>query len=131
VAAVTALFEYAVLQAVPRAERGECINVGVVLYSHDLDFLDGLTHVDEAKLRSLDPASDVDAVREALDAVCRACRGEGPAGQTSLRVRFGWLTAPRSTVVRTGPIHLGKTDDPAAELRRLYAALVLSPRLEA
>jgi hypothetical protein len=121
---MTALFEYAVLQAVPRAERGESINVGVVLYSQDLAFLDGLTHVDEAKLRTLDPSIDVDAVREALDAVCRACRGEGPAGQTPLRIRFGWLTAPRSTVVRTGPIHLGKSDDPAAELVRLHRALV-------
>lgn len=122
---MTALFEYAVLQAVPRAERGESINVGVVLYSQESDFLDGLTHVDEAKLRALDATIDVAAVREALDAVCRACRGEGPAGQTPLRVRFGWLTAPRSTVVRTGPIHLGKTDDPAAELQRLHTTLVL------
>jgi hypothetical protein len=97
----------------------------LMLYSQDLDFLDGLTHVDEAKLRALDPDIDVDAVREALDAVCRACRGEGPAGQTPLRIRFGWLTAPRSTVVRTGPIHLGKSDDPDAELQRLHAALVL------
>jgi hypothetical protein len=122
---VSSLFEYAVLQAVPSAQRGESINVGVVLYSQDLDFLDGLMHVEDSKLRALDPTIDVEAVREALDAVCRACRGEGPAGQTPLRIRFGWLTAPRSTVVRTGPIHLGKTDDPAAELRRLHAQLVL------
>ena len=122
---MSALFEYAVLQAVPRVERGECVNVGVVLYSQDLDFLDALTTVDEARLRALDARADVDGVREALDAVCRACRGEGPAGQTPLRQRFGWLTAPRSTVVRTGPIHLGKTDDAAAELARLHDLLVL------
>lgn len=122
---MSALFEYAVLQAVPRVQRGESINVGVVLYSQDRDFLDGLLHVDEARLRALDPAIDVEAVRETLDAVCRACRGEGPAGATPKRQRFGWLTAPRSTVVRTGPIHTGKTDDPAAELARLHAALVL------
>jgi hypothetical protein len=122
---VSALFEYAVLQAVPRIERGECVNVGVVLYSQELEFLDGRVTVDEARLRALDPAVDVEAVREALDAVCRACRGEGPAGATPLRQRFGWLTAPRSTVVRPGPIHTGKTDDPAAELERLHTALVL------
>ena len=122
---MSALFEYAVLQAVPRVERGECVNVGVVLYSQDLGFLDGLVTVDEARLRALDPAVDVEAVRDALEAVCRACRGEGPAGETPLRQRFGWLTAPRSTVVRPGPIHTGKTDDPAAELVRLHAALVL------
>jgi hypothetical protein len=121
---MSALFEYAVLQAVPRAERGESINVGVVLYSQDLEFLDALTSVDEARLRALDVTVDLDAVTEALDAVCRACRGEGPAGETPLRQRFGWLTAPRSTVVRAGPIHLGKTDDPAAELRRLHEQLV-------
>ncbi|MCW2500352.1 MAG: hypothetical protein JWN87_2028 [Frankiales bacterium] len=122
---MSALFEYAVLQAVPRVERGECVNVGVVLYSQDRDFLDALVHVDETRLRSLDATVDVAAVQESLDAVCRACAGEGPAGQTPLRQRFGWLTAPRSTVVRTGPIHTGKTDDPAAELSRLQQLLVL------
>ena len=76
------IFEYAVLQAVPRAERGECVNVGVVLYSQDLDFLDALTHVDADRLRALDADVDLDAVTAALDAVCRACRGEGPAGGT-------------------------------------------------
>lgn len=122
---MTALFEYAVLQAVPRIERGECVNVGVVLYSQDLEFLDARCSVDPVRLRALDPRADVDAIREALAAVGRACRGEGPAGETPLRQRFGWLTAPRSTVVRPGPIHLGKTADPAAELDRLHAALVL------
>jgi hypothetical protein len=122
---MSALFEYAVLQAVPRVQRGERINVGVVLYSQDLDFLDGVVHVDESRLRALDPDIDVSAVEEALDAICRACRGEGPAGATPPRQRFGWITAPRSTVVRAGPIHTGKTDDPAAELLHLHQTLVL------
>ncbi|MGZ6791980.1 MAG: DUF3037 domain-containing protein [Mycobacteriales bacterium] len=122
---MSALFEYALLQAVPRVQRGECINVGVVLYSQDLEFLDGLFHLDEARLRALDPDVDVEAVREAVDAVCRACRGEGPAGRTPLRQRFGWVTAPRSTVVRCGPIHTGKTQDAAADLQRLHRDLVL------
>jgi hypothetical protein len=121
---VSALFQYAVLQAVPRVERGECVNVGVVLYSQELDFLDALTELDEAKLRALHDGVDLEAVAGALEAICRACRGEGPAGQEPLRVRFGWLTAPRSTIVRAGPIHLGKADDPAAELRRLHEVLV-------
>ncbi|MCU1594347.1 MAG: hypothetical protein JWO12_1739 [Frankiales bacterium] len=122
---MSSLFEYALLQAVPRVQRGESINVGIVLYSQDLDFLDARVHVDAARLRCLDQDIDVEAVREMLDAVCRACRGEGPAGATPLRQRFGWLTAPRSTVVRTGPIHTGKTDDPAADLLRLHTDLVL------
>ena len=122
---MSTLFEYAVLVAVPRAQRGESINVGVVLYAKELDFLDSAYHVDEARLRALDPAVDVDAVRSALEAFCRASRGEGPAGATPLRQRFGWLTAPRSTVVRVGPIHTGLTDDPAADLQRLLSDLVL------
>jgi hypothetical protein len=122
---MSALFEYAVLQAVPRVERGECVNVGVVLYSQEREFLDALTHVDESRLRALDADVDLASIEAALDAVSRACRGEGPAGETPLRQRFGWLTAPRSTVVRSGPIHLGKTDDPAAELSRLHQKLVL------
>lgn len=119
------LFDYAVLQAVPRVERGEVVNVGVVLYCQDLAFLDALVHVDEDRLRCLDGAVDLEAVRQSLDAVCRACRGEGPAGAEPLRVRFGWLTAPRSTIVRAGPIHSGTTTDPAVELQRLRASLVL------
>lgn len=122
---MTALFEYAVLVAVPRAQRGESINVGVVLYCKDLEFLDSASHIDQSRLTSLDPAVDVEAVRETLDAFCRASRGEGPAGATPLRQRFGWLTAPRSTVVRAGPIHTGLTEDPAAELARLFRDLVL------
>lgn len=122
---MSALFEYAVLQAVPQVQRGESINVGVVLYSQELDFLDARVHLDEARLRSLDKDIDVEAVRDMLDAVCRACQGEGPAGTTPRRQRFGWLTAPRSTVVRTGPIHTGKTTDPAADLERLHTTLVL------
>ena len=122
---MSALFEYAVIQAVPRVQRGECINVGVVLYSQDLGFLDGLVHVDADRLRALDADIDVIAVQQSLEAMTRACRGEGPAGSTPQRQRFGWLTAPRSTVVRTGPIHTGMTGDPAAELQRLHEALVL------
>lgn len=122
---MSALFEYAVLQAVPRVHRGEVVNVGVVLYCQDLAFLDALSHLDPDRLRCLDSDVDLDAVAGALDAVCRAARGEGPAGQEKLRVRFGWLTAPRSTIVRCGPIHTGKTTDPAAELQRLHRSLVL------
>ena len=117
-------FDYAVLQAVPRAERGECVNVGVVLFCKDRDFLAADVHVDEDRLRALDPAVDVDAVREALAALQRTCAGEGPAGATSLGQRFRWLVAPRSTVLRAGQAHSGLTEDPAAELERLLGALV-------
>lgn len=118
------LFEYAVLRAVPRVERGEFVNVGVVLYSQELDFLAAQVRLDERRLLAVDPAADVPAVRAALDAVRRTCEGTGPAGRTPLGQRFGWLTAPRSTVLQAGPVHTGMTDDPRAELDRLLDKLV-------
>jgi hypothetical protein len=125
VAAVTrALFEYALLRAVPRIERGECVNVGVVLYCQSLGFLSTEVHVDDGRLRALDRDVDVDGVREAALALRLTCEGEGPAGSTSLGQRFRWLTAPRSTVVQAGPVHTGLTADPAADLQRLLEALV-------
>ena len=118
------VFEYALVQAVPRAERGECLNVGVVLYCQARDFLAVQVHVDGQRLRVLDAAVDVEGVEQAATALQRTCAGDGPAGQTSLGQRFRWLTAPRSTVVRAGQVHSGLTDDPDAELRRLVDVLV-------
>jgi Protein of unknown function (DUF3037) len=117
-------FEYAVLRAVPQVQRGECVNVGVVLYCQERDFLEALTFVDEWRLRALDADLDLGALEDALTAVCRTCAGEGPAASTSLGQRFRWLTAPRSTVLQAGAVHAGLTDDPAAELVRLVDALV-------
>ncbi len=121
-------FEYAVLQAVPRVDRGECVNVGVVVYCQGADFLDAAVHVDEDRLRMLDRAVDLEAVRAALDAVRAVCSAQASAGAAAAgppRARFGWLTAPRSTVVRAGPVHSGMTRDPAASLARLLDRLVL------
>lgn len=120
-------FEYAVLRAVPRVDRGECVNVGVVLYCQAADFLRVLLDVDEPRLRSLDPSVDVDAVRSALAGIEAVCAGDpvaGPAAAGSRRERFGWLTAPRSTVVQAGPVHSGVTLDPDAQLHRLLDRLV-------
>lgn len=119
-----AAFEYALLRAVPRVERGECVNVGVVLYCQARDFLGTAVHVDDGRLQALDREIDVSAVREAVEAVRRACQGDGPAGETSLGQRFRWLTAPRSTVVQAGPVHTGLTDHPEADLSRLLDRLV-------
>lgn len=118
------VFEYALVQAVPRAERGECLNVGVVLYCQARDFLAVRVHVDGGRLRVLDPAVDVEGVEQAATALQRTCEGQGPAGGTSLGQRFRWLTAPRSTVLRSGQVHSGLTADPAAELERLVDVLV-------
>ncbi|WIM95267.1 DUF3037 domain-containing protein [Actinoplanes oblitus] len=117
-------YEYALVQAMPRIERGELINVGVLLYCQRHDFLAARTHLDEARLLALDPAADVPAVRAALDSWTATCRGGGAAAGMKLGERFRWLVAPRSTVLRAGPVHMGLAADPAAELERLVELLV-------
>ncbi|MFF1358562.1 DUF3037 domain-containing protein [Streptomyces sp. NPDC058297] len=121
------VFEYALLRVVPRVERGEQINAGVVVYCRAKSFVRALTHLDEAKLRALDPDVDVTGVRAALAAVESHCRGGGDAGQAAeddAGRRFRWLVAPRSTVVQPGPVHTGLTEDPEAEVNRLLDLLV-------
>jgi hypothetical protein len=120
-------FEYAVLRVVPRVERGESINAGVVLYCQARSFLAARTHLDTVRLRALDPDADVTGVHAALRAAECLCRGGSEAGQAAEENpgrRFRWLAAPRSTVVQPGPVHTGLTADPDAELDRLVTLLV-------
>jgi hypothetical protein len=122
------VFEYSVLRAVPRVERGEFVNVGVILYCPDLDFLCARTFVDAARVRALDPGVDVELLEAALRHLGSSCDGSadaGPVSGTTRGQRFRWLTAPRSTVIQTSPTHTGFTVDPEAEVNRLLAALVL------
>ena len=124
------LFEYALIRVVPRVERGECVNVGVVLWCRRAGFLGARCVVDRERLTALDPYLDIDAVAAQLAAVCQVCEGgaaAGPVAALSGGERFRWLTAPRSTVVQTSPVHSGFTDDPAAELERLVGLLVVPP----
>ena len=118
-------FEYAVLRVVPRVERGESINAGVVVYSQVAQFLGGRVHLDGARLRAIDPGADVAAIEAALRSAADTCAGRGTGGAEEIGRRFRWLTAPRSTVVQPGPVHTGLTDDIAAEPERLLALLVL------
>jgi DUF3037 family protein len=117
-------YEYAIIQAVPRIERGELINVGVVLYSQRLDFLAARTHLHEDRLRALDPEVDVTAVAAALASWEATCTGAGAAAEMKPGERFRWLVAPRSTILRAGPVHMGLAADPQAELDRLLELLV-------
>lgn len=120
------VFEYALLRVVPRVERGECFNAGMVVYCRAKPFVAARTHLDEAKLRALDPTADVTGVRAALHAVECVCRGGDDAGQAArddAGRRFRWLIAPRSTVVQPGPVHTGLTADPESELERLLDLL--------
>jgi DUF3037 family protein len=116
-------FEYALIRVVPRVERGEAINAGVIVYSQQNRYLCARIELDERRLLVLDPGVDVAAVRSALAAFEKACT-EGPLAGKPLGERFRWLTAPRSTIVQPGPVHSGLTDDPAAELVRLFETLV-------
>ncbi|GAA2621500.1 DUF3037 domain-containing protein [Paractinoplanes durhamensis] len=117
-------YEYAIIQAVPRIERGELINVGVVLYNQRADFLAARTHLHEDRLRALDPDADVAAVAAALASWEATCTGAGAAAAMKPGERFRWLVAPRSTILRAGPVHMGLAEDPAIELDRLMAILV-------
>ncbi|MFG2870935.1 DUF3037 domain-containing protein [Streptomyces sp. ms191] len=121
------VFEYALLRVVPRVERGEFFNAGVVVYCRARSFVAARTHLDETKLKALDAGADVIGVRAALHAVEGVCRGGDDAGQAArddAGRRFRWLIAPRSTVVQPGPVHTGLTEDPAGEVERLLDLLV-------
>ena len=119
-------FEYAIVRVVPRVERGESINAGVVVYCQELNYLGARTHLDADRLRALDPTADLDAIETALRALTDTCAsaGTGPAAAEEIGRLFRWLTAPRSTVVQPGPVHTGLTTDPDAEADRLLDLLV-------
>lgn len=121
------LYDYAVIRVLPRVEREEFINVGVILYCASLNFLRAECSIDEVRLSTFAAGADLGEVREHLTSVCRICTGSedsGPIGKMSLGERFRWLTAPRSTVVQTSAVHTGFTDDPEATLKRLLSQLV-------
>jgi hypothetical protein len=123
-------YQYVVLRCVPRVDREEFVNVGVVLYCQALDYLEARAAVDEERLRSFDPTLDLDAVRTALAAICSVCAADptvGAAASSPAGVRFGFVTAPKSTVVQPGPIHGGVTTDPDSELADLLEHFVGSP----
>ena len=117
-------YEYVVLRCVPRVDREEFLNVGVVLHCRMADFLDVAWHVDRDRLLALDPRIDVDQVCESLAFVEAVCHGHPTGGAPAaepLTQRFGFLKAPRSTVLQPGPVHGGVTTDAAAELDRIFA----------
>ncbi|MEV8592114.1 DUF3037 domain-containing protein [Streptomyces sp. NPDC052012] len=121
------VYEYAVLRVVPRVERGEFVNAGVLVYCRPLAFVAARTHLDETRLLALDSDVDLEGVRAALRAVEGVCAGGDAAGQAAhddAGRRFRWLIAPRSTIVQPGPVHTGLTADPAAEAERLLEVLV-------
>jgi hypothetical protein len=121
---VREVFEYAVLRVMPRVERGELLNAGVVVYCRQLDYLALRTELDVHRLAALDPGCDPGPIEQALAATTKAADEASAAGREQRGQFFRWLTAPRSTVVQPGPVHTGLTDDPAAEHERLMRLLV-------
>ena len=120
-------YQYVVLRCVPRVDREEFVNVGVVVYCQADDFLRAAWHVDPERLKALDPRLDVDQLCEALEFVDGVCAGDergGAAASEPLGTRFGFVKAPRSTVLQPGPVHGGVTADPARQLEHLLATLV-------
>lgn len=123
-------FEYAALRAVPRVERGEFVNVAVLLYCRGLDYLGFAADVNADRVRMLDPGVDLErlcALLETVRAICAGSPAAGPMAQGSQGERFRWLIAPRSTILQPGPVHTGLTEDPAGDLDRLLRLLVLPP----
>jgi DUF3037 family protein len=120
-------YDYAVIRVVPKVEREEFINAGVILSCPAVSFLEALIKLNESRLRALDPSLDLETVKMHLATIPKICRGgddAGPIGQLTQRERFYWLVAPRSTIIQTSPVHTGRCSDPAAALRHLSATMV-------
>jgi len=117
-------FQYVVLRCVPRVDRVEFMNVGVVLYCQAAEYLACASHVEDQRLLTLAPDLDIAAVRSALDGVAATCAGTGPSAFINLGQRFGWIAAPKSTMIQPGPVHGGLAEDPQAELAHLLDMLV-------
>ena len=120
-------YDYAVIRVVPKVDREEFINAGVIVSCPDLSFLEARIKLNESRIVALDPTVDLDLVRNHLATIPTICRGgvgAGTIGQLPQRQRFHWLVAPRSTVIQTSPVHTGRCHDPAAALEHLVAAMV-------
>ena len=120
-------YDYAVIRVVPKVDREEFINAGVIVSCPDLSFLEARIKLDESRLLALDAAVDLDLVRNhlaSIPTICRGGDGAGSIGQLPQRQRFHWLVAPRSTVIQTSPVHTGRCTDPTAALEHLLAKMV-------
>jgi hypothetical protein len=124
-------YDYAIVRVVPRVEREEFVNVGVIVSCPAKDFLEARIEVDERRLRALDPAVDLEAIRAHLASIPAICAGGGqggPIGKLSRSERFNWLVAPRSTVIQTSKVHTGRCTDPATLIEHLLTTMVRPPR---
>jgi hypothetical protein len=120
-------YDYAVIRVVPRVERQEFVNAGVILWCRDQEFIEARVELDEARLRALDATIDIEAVRRHLASFSIICAGgadAGPIGKLPKRERFDWLVAPRSTIIQTSAVHTGRCTDLGATMERLLETMV-------
>ncbi len=127
-------YDYAVVRVVPHVERGEFVNAGVIVACASKGFLKARMELDEARLLALDPGADIGSIQAALAAIPATCAGgaaAGPIGRLSVRERFDWLVAPRSTSIQVSPVHSGRVADLDTALDRLMEAMVRRPAARA
>lgn len=120
-------YDYAVIRVVPRVERQEFVNAGVILWCQEQDVLEARVELDDARVRMLDASVDIDSVRRHLASISIICAGgsdAGPIGKLPKRERFDWLVAPRSTIIQTSAVHSGRCSDVAATLEHLLTTMV-------
>jgi hypothetical protein len=124
-------YDYAIIRVVPRVEREEFVNVGVIVSCPARGFLEARIELDERRLLALDMTLDVEAIKAHLATIPVICAGgdeAGPIGRLSQRERFYWLSAPRSTIIQTSPVHTGSCNNPTALLEHLLATMVRPAR---
>jgi hypothetical protein len=122
-----ASFDYAVLRVVPRVERQEFLNTGVIVFCRERRYLAAKVTIDEARLCALWNHLEIEAIRQHTDAIVRICAGDfsaGPIAALSQNERFHWLTSPRSTIIQTSPVHTGICQDTELLLDHLYAQMI-------
>lgn len=125
-------YSYAIIRVVPRVERGECLNAGVVLFARERGFLQARVELDPDRLRALAPEADLRLIEKHLQSFVAICAGQDDGGWIAtlpLSERFHWLTAPRSTVIQTSPVHVGTTEDPESALEDLLDTFVRPPKV--
>jgi hypothetical protein len=126
-------YDYAIIRVVPKVEREEFVNVGVIVSCPARGFLEARIELDESRLIAIDPTLDIEIIRAHLASIPTVCAGgeqAGPIGQLSQRERFRWLVAPRSTIIQTSPVHTGCCKDPTAVLQHLLDTMVRPSRAE-
>jgi Protein of unknown function (DUF3037) len=124
-------YDYAVIRVVPRVDREEFVNVGVIISCPAKDFLEARIELDESRLLAFDPTLDIEAIRAHLASIpliCAGGPGSGPIGQLTQRERFHWLTAPRSTIIQTSRVHTGRCSEPGPIAERLLERMVRPAR---